>query len=179
MKKDGVCKIVLLGDGGVGKTTLINRIIKKEQQSQLTPGLSVETKIIKTTNGKKISLVFWDFGGQPQFRFFQSDFLGRANFAVLVFDVTRYSSFNNLETQWYEMLKQANLVGKIKLILLGNKIDLGQTINDEVIQEFASKLNIPYLKVSGKTGENLGLFLQELKNQVSQDPSSYYPVKEQ
>lgn len=94
-------------------------------------------------------------GGQPQFRFFQLDFFECANIVLLVFDLNRYSSFANLKKDWLEMVEKAGILTSSVQILIGNKLDLGQTINDEEILQFADEHNMKFFKISAKEGTNL------------------------
>ncbi len=174
MTKTKICKIVVLGDGGVGKTSLVNTIVEKQINVSLTPGLSVETKVLELENRGTAKLVFWDMGGQPQFRFFQEDFIGKAHVALLVFDVSRYSSLLKLETEWIPMLEKQNLLGKSTLILVGNKIDLHPGFNPEETKELAQKYSMKTFFVSAATGENVNELFNEITGLLSKDKITEY-----
>ena len=172
--KTKIYKIVVLGDGGVGKTSLVNTIVEKQINVSLTPGLSVETKVLDLGEEGRAKFVFWDMGGQPQFRFFQEDFIGKAHVALLVFDVSRYSSLLKLEAEWIPMLEKQNLLGKSTLILVGNKIDLHPSFDPEETRELAQKYSMKTFFVSAVTGQNVDKLFNELKALLSKDKITEY-----
>ncbi len=149
------CKLIVAGDGGVGKTTLIYRLIGKEKDIEITKGLDFENQLIDLGNNIKSDIIFWDLGGQPKFRFFQSDFFDSANIILFIFDLNRYTSFLNIEKEWVPLVKERKLSNSSIQILIGNKADVEQTIDDTKIQEFVEKMNIPFVKISAKNSTNL------------------------
>lgn len=156
-------KLVLAGDGGVGKTTMVYNLIGKQTITRMTRGVSIETLKIDVDNGKQVKVVCWDLGGQPQFRFFLEDFLGGADLALFVFDLNRYSSLKNLEEDWVPMF-QKEVPNLKKAVMVGNKLDLGQTIDDEEIERIAGKLFMTYIKVSAKEGTNLDKIIEIIED---------------
>jgi len=158
-----IIKVVVVGDGGVGKTTLIYKLMGNEKLVTMTPGISIENIQLRLSADKIADVVFWDLGGQPQFRFFQKDFFECANIVFLVFDLNRYSSFKKLESEWIPLINETKITDTATLILIGNKIDLGQTINDEEITKFAERYNMRFFKISAKDGTNI----KDLMNYVS------------
>ncbi|MHA1684796.1 MAG: Rab family GTPase [Candidatus Heimdallarchaeaceae archaeon] len=161
-----ICKIVVAGDGGVGKTTLIYRLIGSDKIVKLTPGISIESLKVALSDDLQADIVFWDMGGQKQFRFFQQDFFECANIILLVFDLNRYSSFLNLYGEWMKMIKESGIMASSHQVLVGNKLDLGQSISDEEIDNFAQKYNMPFFKISAKEGQGIKELEQHLHNVV-------------
>ncbi|MBY9006430.1 MAG: GTP-binding protein [Candidatus Lokiarchaeota archaeon] len=159
--QEKICKAIVAGDGGVGKTSLIYNLIGKDENVKFTKGIDFEELSIKLDENISLEIVFWDLGGQTQFRYFQGEFFDSANIILLVFDLNRYTSFLNIEQQWLELIKKNKLEKSSILILVGNKADLGQTIDDKEIQKFAKLNKIPYIKVSAKNSENI-IQLKEL-----------------
>ena len=155
-------KLILAGDGGVGKTTLVYKLIGKAQITKMTRGVEIETLTVKTEDDKAIKVVCWDLGGQPQFRFFLEDFLGGADLALFVFDLTRYSSLRNLENDWVPMF-QKEVPALKRAVIIGNKLDLGQTIDDEEIERVAEKFLFPHIKVSAEDATNLEEIVEIIK----------------
>ncbi|TXT67636.1 MAG: hypothetical protein BAJALOKI1v1_40039 [Promethearchaeota archaeon] len=148
-------KVIVSGDGGVGKTTLINQLVNKNQEVKMTPGLNLENLELKLENDIKVDLILWDLGGQPQFRDFQDRFYGDAIIVLLVFDLTRYTSFQNIENEWIPMILKDKDLHDCAKILIGNKVDLEQKIKEEYIQTFKKKHNLPYLTTSAKEAINI------------------------
>ncbi|MHA1685304.1 MAG: Rab family GTPase [Candidatus Heimdallarchaeaceae archaeon] len=160
-----ISKIIVAGDGAVGKTSIVNYLVGKPNiDVSMTAGLNIECATYELNGQKEIDtvLTFWDFGGQNQFRFFQKDFTKKATIVMFVFDLTRYSSLQNLPKEWFKMFDSQS--DEIVKVLIGNKKDLPSSIKEEDIQKFAEKYNLPYFLVSAKTGENI----EALQNFLSQ-----------
>jgi len=167
-----VCKVVVAGDGGVGKTTLVRRLIGRKDATSLTRGLEIESKPFNFNDGTITNIVFWDLGGQPQFRCFQESFFNGAKIILLVFDLNRYTSFHHLQQEWLPIIEKNRCSKLVIEILIGNKVDLGQTIEDELIQQFADQNNLKYLKVSAEKGTNFD-HLVNLLLEVNHNLSNY------
>lgn len=146
-------KVIIVGSGAVGKTTLATRLITGEFiETQMTVGLSVETWTVEdASDGTAIKIVSFDLGGQNQFRFFQTEFVKGAQFAIIVMDVTRYESFIDLE-EWLRFVEQ---VPEHCRVLVGNKIDLPRVVSDDDIRNFAEEHNLKFVYVSTVTGEGI------------------------
>jgi small GTP-binding protein len=116
-------KVVILGDGGVGKTASIYRFIENKFKSDYvaTVGFSILNKSVQVKN-TTCNLQLWDMGGQEHFRKLRSNFYKGTYAALLVFDVTNLDSFNNLDKWVIEAIE--NIGREIPFILVGNKIDL-------------------------------------------------------
>ena len=151
-------KIVLLGDGGVGKTALIRRYCFNDfsVDTQMTIGLSFHSITLQAKQNDelfRIGLSIWDFGGQEQFRPLLPQFINGANAALLVFDLSSYHTLENL-TEWYKLLL-AN-AGKIAIDLVGTKSDLTEEnpdigVDSETIDQYVKKFEaLHYLETSAK-----------------------------
>ena len=163
IKKQTV-KVLVAGDGGVGKTTIVYKILGKDQTTKLTPGLSIESLTLALNDNLEAEVVFWDLGGQPQFRFFQEDYIYCANLILFIYDLNRYHSLSNLEKDWIPMLEKNRDFKEASLFLIGNKLDLGQSISDKGIEEFLEKYPMKSIKVSATEGTNI----EELYNMIQE-----------
>ena len=157
MPKKFLFKIVVGGDGGVGKTTLLHRYIsgKFHFDTLMTLGVEFHHKILKLSEDIECRLILWDLSGQEHFRFFLDKFIDGAHGAILMFDLTRFITLVNLE-EWAKMIRKFN--PEIPILLVGSKSDLVKDIlhNEDKALDFKTKLNFPhYLKVSSLTGENV------------------------
>jgi len=146
-------KMLLLGDAAVGKTSLIKQYIKGSfaKDYKMTIGTDIFTKDI-VTDEHTITLSIWDIAGQDRFKFFRQSFYRGASGAMVVFDLTRYPTFNPNVVNWLKELW--NFTGKIPVVLIGNKVDLEdlRNVRQTDVQEFADKIPCKYIETSAKTG---------------------------
>lgn len=166
-------KLILGGEGGVGKTSMVHRFVEDAFQTDYksTIGTSIMKKECNFQGlESKVRFVIWDLAGQAQFKRVRQTYLSNAEAGILVFDVTRKETFDKLEN-WFNEIKEVST--KISLILVGNKIDLEdqRVVSLEQGEEIAKKLNLSYIETSAKTGENINdafnmLALQMIKRFV-------------
>jgi len=154
-KRQFLFKIVVVGDGGVGKSTMIQRLITGHfVPMKITIGTDLLTW--STTKGDiDIKLQIWDFAGEKRFRFFLPNYSRGAQGCLLCYDISRYTSFQNLQ-EWYDVVEE-NTTNPI-FIMVGGKADLSEsrrTVKKEEAEEFKNEHNIPFLiETSSKTGDN-------------------------
>jgi small GTP-binding protein len=154
-------KILLLGDGAVGKTSLVHRYVEGQfkERYKATIGVDIFSKTIGSTE-----LQIWDLSGQEHFVSVRSKFYSKSDGALLVFDLTNQKSFDNLNS-WVEETKQG-VGAEIPMVILGNKSDLTDLIiiNDDDIKSFASKHSWKWMKSSAKSGENVENAFETIAN---------------
>ncbi len=119
-----VCKVVLLGETGVGKTSIISRYVHNNFSEVLmsTTGASFATKKLEIDSEHKIKFQIWDTAGQERFRSLAKIFYQNASVAVLVYDITRRDTFDKIKNFWVKEIKE-NAPSDIILALAGNKSD--------------------------------------------------------
>jgi Ras-related protein Rab-1A len=151
-------KIIVVGDPGVGKTSLILRYTNNAFRRSYIPtlGVHVSDKIFKI-NDVVIQLVIWDLAGQQKFDTMRHQFYFGSDGFILVFDLTNLNSFENL-SNWFldiqnQFKDQTNLMGYV----IGNKCDLKELvkIKSENANELASYLNLSFLETSALSGQNV------------------------
>ena len=156
MPKKFILKILLAGDGGVGKTTLLHRFVEGQFSAETKMTIGVEFFLKETqVDGQQCTLQLWDFGGQERFRFLLESYVLGAKGALLLFDLTRPMTLSNLD-EWVGIVRKSD--PNLPVIFLGTKNDLTEEImiDDEYAQSVKDQLNlIEFLRVSSKTGENV------------------------
>ena len=157
-------KIVIAGDGAVGKTTVGKRIsgnFNINENVDMTPGVGFHN--LKIQSYKTIDCQIWDLGGQEQFRIFQDDFFNSATVVVLVFAVNMYHSFMNLKS-WVSLISKELLE---KTYLIANKIDAdNRSVPKEKGLEFANKHKMTYFEISALTGKGVDEFKEDLSKTI-------------
>ncbi|MHA1754533.1 MAG: Rab family GTPase [Candidatus Odinarchaeia archaeon] len=161
-------KVVVAGEGGVGKTTLIKRFTtSKFTESKTTIGVAFVIANMQV-EGNVVKLQIWDLGGEERFRNIVPNFCKGAHAAILVFDLTRYSSFLALP-EWIDLIK--NNTNNIPIYLVGSKADLVEykSLSKEQALQFIKEYKLKkYFETSSKTGLNVtNLFNQIAKDLIS------------
>ena len=175
-------KTIVVGDGAVGKSAITFRFTedKFQENYKMTIGVDFSIKRMEVT-GKKIKLQVWDTGGQERFSKIRPLYYRGALGCLVVFDVTNWNSFENLD-MWFNEVKENCM--KIPIILVGNKIDLtnrqvsietGKAYAKEKSKEFG--LKIAYLETSAKTGETIKKVFSDLIKAMVKDAEKAIEAK--
>ncbi|MHA1670704.1 MAG: Rab family GTPase [Promethearchaeota archaeon] len=153
-------KLCIFGDGGTGKSSLIQRYLEGVFNAtfQQTIGMDFYLKKLDL-DGKKISLQVWDFAGEQKFRFLLPGAVSGANGCIFLYDITRYLTLRNLDN-WLQVFNESNKKhGQIvSTILVGSKLDLAETRAVAELDAINfSKANgfLDYLECSAKSGANV------------------------
>jgi len=155
-KKKMLFKCVIVGDGGIGKSTMVQRLTTGQFIPQkITIGTDLATYDVQIDDSFDIRLQIWDFAGERRFRLFLPNYSRGATGCLLCYDITRRTSFDSLE-EWYNIVNN-NAENPI-FILVGEKLDLAdirRSVEYEHAEEFKKKYNIDYFfETSSKNGEN-------------------------
>jgi Ras-related protein Rab-21 len=169
MSEEDILKIVILGEGRVGKTSILSKYFNKKfnakEQSTINPSF-YEKKV--NHNGKIVQLKFWDTAGQEQFDAISKIYYQNAVGALLVYDVTIFETFQKVE-KWVNTLQE--VVGKdITFLIAGNKFDLADKQSLEKhsssIDSYCNKEHCKHIYTSAKTGYQVDEAFESLINSV-------------
>ena len=158
------CKVVLLGDSGVGKTCIIARYISGsfDKNSPTTNGASFCSKNVRFDQlGKNLLLDIWDTAGQEKYKALTKFFYKDAAVCILVYDVTRKESFQSLKDYWYSQLKE-NSEPDIVIGVAGNKSDLyeNEEVKEDEAREWAKEIGAVFELTSAQNNTGINdLFL--------------------
>ena len=153
------CKVVLVGDSGVGKTCLIQRYVndKYSDDTESTSASTYTYKIVEYKDyNKSVSLDIWDTAGQELYRALAKNFYLNASIGILVYDVRRRSTFESIKDYWYDQLKESG-EENIVLGIAGNKCDLfhDEEVTEEEAKKYADSIGAVFHLTSCK--ESIGI----------------------
>lgn len=166
-------KILLIGDSGVGKSSLLVTFIS-HYVDDLTPTIGVDFKIKHlTVGGKKLKLTIWDTAGQERFRTITSSYYRNAQGIFLVYDVTRRETFTNLSEIWAKEIELYSTNQDCIKMLVGNKVDMesDRVVTREEGIALARELGCLFLECSAKTRANVEKCFEELAQKILEVPS--------
>ncbi|MFX0001183.1 MAG: Rab family GTPase [Candidatus Hodarchaeota archaeon] len=158
LDREFVYKIVILGDAAVGKTSLISQFVEGSFNEDYKPtlGANIVRKDV-ILNSTKVRLIMWDLAGQEKYQVVRSMYFQGCQGALLVYDVTRYNTLENINNRWLRDFKK-HVKKKGAFILIGNKSDLKdqRVIPTQRGKELAKKIKAShFIETSAKLGENI------------------------
>ncbi|KAL6620547.1 hypothetical protein ACP70R_035686 [Stipagrostis hirtigluma subsp. patula] len=169
---DYLFKVVLIGDSGVGKSNLLSRFTKNEfsLESKSTIGVEFATRSLQV-DGKVIKAQIWDTAGQERYRAITSAYYRGAVGALLVYDVTRHATFENVG-RWLRELRD-HTDQSIVVMLIGNKSDLRHlvAVSTEDGKEFAEAESMYFMETSALDATNVENAFSEVLTQIYQTVS--------
>ncbi|XP_051742152.1 ras-related protein Rab-37 isoform X2 [Ctenopharyngodon idella] len=169
-------KTILVGDSGVGKTSLLVQFDQGKfipGSFSATVGIGFTNKVV-TVDNMKVKLQIWDTAGQERFRSVTHAYYRDAQALLLLYDITRKSSFDNIRAWLTEIYEYAQK--DVVIMLLGNKSDMTaeRVITHEEGEKLAKQYGVPFMETSAKTGVNVELafhaIARELKHRNLQQP---------
>jgi small GTP-binding protein len=178
LPRKAVLKMIIVGDGGVGKTTLIHRYLTGNYLDQrMTVGSGFATRDLEM-EGVIITLTIWDFAGEERFRFLLPSYCRGALGCILAFDLTRPSTFYHLD-EWLNLVR--NNTNDIPILLVGTKRDAGDKNSDMAIDYAKINNLVGYLETSSKTDFNVSEAFDTIANLMwtritTADPASLVKI---
>ncbi|KAJ7967980.1 Ras-related protein like [Quillaja saponaria] len=185
---DYLFKVVLIGDSGVGKSNLLSRFTRNEfcLESKSTIGVEFAARTLQV-EGRTVKAQIWDTAGQERYRAITSAYYRGALGALLVYDVTKPTTFENV-SQWLKELRDhadANIV----IMLIGNKTDLKhlRAVATEDAQSYAENEGLSFIETSALEATNVEKAFQTIlseiyriisKKPLSSDEPAPFSIKE-
>ncbi|KAI9800429.1 MAG: hypothetical protein M1833_003315 [Piccolia ochrophora] len=160
---DFLFKVVLIGDSGVGKSNLLSRFTRNEfnLDSKSTIGVEFATRSIQV-DAKTIKAQIWDTAGQERYRAITSAYYRGAVGALLVYDISKHQTYENV-TRWLKELRD-HADSNIVIMLVGNKSDLRhlRAVPTDEAKQFASDNNLSFIETSALDASNVELAFQNI-----------------
>jgi len=164
---DYLFKVVLIGDSGVGKSNLLSRFTRNEfnLESKSTIGVEFATRSIQV-DGKTIKAQIWDTAGQERYRAITSAYYRGAVGALLVYDISKHQTYENVG-RWLKELRDhadANIV----IMLVGNKSDLRhlRAVATEDAKQFVAENGLMFIETSALDSSNVELAFQKILTEI-------------
>lgn len=165
-----VCKIVIIGETGVGKTCIMIRFVQNRfNKNQLsTIGASFaekEIKLRKDDKEEKIKFNLWDTTGQEKYRALTRNFYAGAKAAILVYDITQLESFEKIRDFWVKELRE-HCEKNIILALAANKYDnfMEERVDEKEAKQLADDNNMIFARTSALSGEGINDLFIDIGN---------------
>lgn len=164
---DYLFKVVLIGDSGVGKSNLLSRFTRNEfnLESKSTIGVEFATRSI-SVDEKVIKAQIWDTAGQERYRAITSAYYRGAVGALLVYDIAKHNTYENVERWLKELRDHAD--SNIVIMLVGNKSDLRhlRAVPTEEAKAFAAKNGLSFIETSALDSSNVELAFQKILTEI-------------
>ncbi|KDP29191.1 hypothetical protein JCGZ_16580 [Jatropha curcas] len=170
-ENDHSFKIVMVGDSGVGKSSLLVSFVTGALTDLSdTAGMDIMIKQI-TVGGKRLKLVVWDTAGQERFRTLIGSYYKDANGIILVYDVTQKETFTNLANPWIKEVELYSTNKNCIKMLVGNKVDRvsERVVSREEGMELAKQNGFLFLETSAKTRENVEKCFEDLALKILEE----------
>ncbi|XP_049852068.1 ras-related protein rab-11.1-like [Schistocerca gregaria] len=175
---DYLFKIVLVGDSGVGKSNLLSRFTKGEfyEDTKSTIGVEFAVKSLKIES-KVIKAQIWDTAGQERYRAITSAYYRSAVGAMLVYDISKKETFDNIE-RWLTELRQ-HTDSNVTLMLVGNKLDLKhlREVNEDRAKSYAEENGLHLVETSAKDNMAVEYAFQKLVTEIYCDVVNKYHLE--
>jgi Ras-related protein Rab-18 len=175
---DHVFKVLMIGDAGVGKSSILQQFTDGYFSENLQSTIGVDFKVkVMTVMGpddkpKRIKVTIWDTAGQERFRTLTSSYYRGAQGIILVYDVSRKDTFESLNT-WLQEVEQFSMNGgkDVVKLLVGNKIDQERLVDRGTANSWARNKGMLFMEASAKTKEGISQVFTEVVQKVLENPN--------
>lgn len=171
---DHLFKILLVGDSGVGKSSLLMRFTAGQFEESSVPTIGVDFKLkFVTVKNKRLKLTVWDTAGQERFRTLTSSYYRGAQGIIYAYDVTRRETFESLDDIWMREVDMYSTVEDSVKMVVANKLDKEsqRQVSREQGQEFARQHGCLFVETSAKTNLAVSQAFEELVLKILDTPS--------
>lgn len=159
---DYLLKLVLVGNQAVGKSSIFARFNDKKFADTYLTTVGVDFRFqMMNIDGNHCKLQIWDTAGQERFRAITSAYYKGSHAIIVVYDLTDEGSFREIESFWLPEVKRY-ADPNAEIVLVGNKSDLDQVVNETEINEFTQKYQLKSYKISAKSGEGVDALFEGL-----------------
>ena len=162
--EEDIFKVIVIGDPDTGKTEFLDRFAYSEDRYLDTVGVSIYKHAVTLGEHRKTYLMFWDISGQSQFNMLHRPYFSDADGIILVFDITRLSTFSNINNWWNSCVKYG--LESIPRVLVGILKEKNSENERKILLSMANhlstKLNAPYFESTLDKGENIDLILKSI-----------------
>jgi len=172
---DYVFKIILVGDSGVGKTSLLLRYVDNifgvDLRSTIGVDFKLKTMSVKLRNGltKVLKLQIWDTAGQERHRNLIKGYFRHTHGVIYVFDACKRDSYDNL-VEWIKIVQDSECNNDlVPSYVVANKIDLGYEVDIVECQNFCKEHKMDFIGASAYTGENVEKLFESLARKVTEN----------
>ena len=161
---DYLFKLVFLGEGAVGKTSLVGRYVYDSFEGDYlaTIGTDIHVKIVEIDD-VTVKLVVWDIAGQDDFAQLRKAYYQNSSGAFFVFDTTRPETLGRID-EWINTLY--GVTGEIPLVLVENKIDLPSKVDQGDVKKVMKRFGIAHIQTSAKEDTNVEQAFQEMTREI-------------
>ncbi|KAL4387580.1 hypothetical protein GQ457_09G012040 [Hibiscus cannabinus] len=170
---DYLFKLLMIGDSGVGKSSLLLSFTS-DSFEELSPTIGVDFKVKYINAGdKKLKLAIWDTAGQERFRTLTSSYYRGAQGVIMVYDVTRRETFTSLSEVWTKEVELYSTNQDCIKMLVGNKVDKEseRVVTKKEGINFARECGCLFIECSAKTRANVQQCFDELVTKILETPS--------
>lgn len=175
---DHVFKILLIGDAGVGKSSILLQFTDGyfNDNLQSTIGVDFKVKVMDAAGPdgrtKRVKVTIWDTAGQERFRTLTSSYYRGAQGIILVYDVARKETFDSL-SMWLQEVEQFSMGGgkEVVKLLVGNKVDQPRVVSRDVADDWARSRGMLFMEASAKTKEGISQVFNEVVQKILENPT--------
>ena len=163
------CKVVLVGDSGVGKTSIINRYLKQFKPNEDSTLAAYYFCKNINVEGYNIDLEIWDTAGQEQYRSINTLFFKNTYMCILVYDITSQKSFESLRNYWYDSVIE-NSSQDVIVGIAGNKCDLyeQEDVDEKEVNEFCDSIGAIHVLTSALLNTSIDQIFDDLAKKLVQ-----------